>query len=335
MRLSARARLARVRCECRHTQARSGCLLCLAASRARDASRERRRLCGGSALDRLPPRASSMIGDRVGIVVLTFNRCEELSRTLSKLEAIDDDVPIVVVDNASADGMAEAIARRHPRTRVITLPRNIGAAGRNAGVRACERPYVAFCDDDTWWLPDSIECAAAALDAHPLLAAVTGRVLVGEDGREDPTNARMAASPLPNTLGIRGSELVGLLGGACMVRRDAFLAVGGYEPQLFLGGEEALLAIDLCSAGWRMAYLPDAVVCHHPSALRDAHARQRLALRNALWCAWLRTPQWDAAARCIRRAARARMGAARAPGRAGACRSRAANDRSILCGRQA
>jgi GT2 family glycosyltransferase len=231
-----------------------------------------------------------MIGDRVGIVVLTFNRRDELSRTLSKLEAIDDDVPIVVVDNASTDGTVEAITRRHPRVRVVTLPFNAGAAGRNAGARACARAYIAFCDDDTWWLPESIECAAAALDAHPSLAAVTARVLVGENGFEDPTNARMAASPLSNTLGIRGSELVGLLGGACMVRRDAFLAVGGYHPRLFLGGEEALVAIDLLCAGWRMAYLPDAVVHHHPSALRDARARQRLAMRNALWCAWLRRP---------------------------------------------
>jgi hypothetical protein len=39
-----------------------------------------------------------------------------------------------------------------------------------------------------------------------------------------------------------------------------------------------------------MAYLPEAVVHHHPSALRDARARQRLAMRNALWCAWLRRP---------------------------------------------
>lgn len=231
-----------------------------------------------------------MIGHRVGIVVLTFNRRHELSRTLSKLEAIDVDVPIIVVDNASTDGTAEAIAYGHPRARIITLAQNVGAAGRNAGARACERPYIAFCDDDTWWTPGSIECAAAALDAYRSLAAVTARVLVGENGRDDPTNARMAASPLPNTLGIRGSELVGLLGGACMVRRDAFLAVGGYDPRLFLGGEEALLAIDLLTAGWRMAYLPDAVVHHHPSALRDARVRQRLAMRNALWCAWLRRP---------------------------------------------
>jgi GT2 family glycosyltransferase len=231
-----------------------------------------------------------MIGDKVSLVVLTFNRCAELLRTLSRLADIDASVPIVVVDNASTDGTSDALARLGPRVRVVRLSRNAGAAGRNAGVRACTTPYVAFCDDDTWWLPGSIAVAAAALDAHPMLAAVTARVLVGERQREDPTNAVMAASPFPNTLGVRGSELLGLLAGACMVRRTAFLEAGGYHPRLFLGCEEALLAIDLMTAGWHMAYVPDAVVCHFPSSARDSAARSRITARNALWIAWLRRP---------------------------------------------
>ncbi|HEX6793313.1 MAG TPA: glycosyltransferase [Casimicrobiaceae bacterium] len=231
-----------------------------------------------------------MIGERVSIVVLTFNRRDELLRSLSHLARIDESVRVVVVDNASSDGTAAAVGQHHPRVDVVRLPRNAGAAGRNAGARACTTPYVAFCDDDTWWLPESIALAADTLDRHPTLAAVTARVLVGETRREDPTNARMAASPLPNTLGVRGTELLGLLGGACMMRRDAFLAVGGYDARLFLGCEEALLATDLMCAGWRMAYVPEAIVCHYPSGARDVAARRRLARRNALWFAWLRRP---------------------------------------------
>lgn len=231
-----------------------------------------------------------MIGEHVSIIVLTFNRRVELLRTLAHLACIDKSVPIVVVDNASTDGSAAAVAMHYPCATILRLPRNIGAAGRNAGVRACSTRYVAFCDDDTWWLPESIVCAAAVLDAHPELAAVTARVLVGEQCREDPTNARMAASPFANTLGVPGSELLGLLGGACMMRRAAFVDAGGYHPRLFLGREEGLLAIDLMTRGWRMAYVPAAVVCHHPSRLRDISGRRRLMVRNALWLAWLRRP---------------------------------------------
>ncbi len=231
-----------------------------------------------------------MIAERVTVVVLTYNRRREVLRTLAELARAVEGAPIVVVDNASTDGTAAAIAEAHPSVRVVRLARNVGAAARNEGARIARTPFVAFCDDDTWWLPGSIARAAAALDRHPRLAAVTARVVVGAARREDPTNARMAASPLPNALGVDGSAILGLLAGACMVRRDPFLAVGGYEPRFFLGGEERLLAVDLAAAGWHMAYLPAAVVCHAPSPVRDDAARRRFEARNALWFAWLRRP---------------------------------------------
>jgi len=236
-----------------------------------------------------------MIADRVTVVVLTYNRRREVLRTLAQLARAVDGAPIVVVDNASTDGTDAAIASAHPSVRVVPLARNVGAAARNEGARVATTPYVAFCDDDTWWLPGSIALAAAALDRHPQLAAVTARVLVGAARRDDPTNARMAASPLPNVLGVDGSAILGLLAGACMVRREAFLGVGGYEPRLFLGGEEQLLAVDFAAAGWHMAYLPAAVVCHEPSPVRDRAARRRLEARNAVWFAWLRRPGMVAA----------------------------------------
>src|SRR5204863_2196992 len=95
-------------------------------------------------------------------------------------------------------------------------------------------------------------------------------------------------SPFPNELRIPGTEVFGFLAGACVMRRTAFVQCGGYHRRLFIGGEEALLAIDFMAAGWRMAYVPDIVVYHDPSILRNARGRRRLLIRNALWCAWLR-----------------------------------------------
>jgi GT2 family glycosyltransferase len=90
--------------------------------------------------------------------------------------------------------------------------------------------------------------------------------------------------------------VLGFMCAASMVRRAAFLEVGGFEPRFFLGGEEELLALDLAAAGWALAYVPDIVVHHHPSPRRDFARRRRLLARNALWCAWLRRP-WLGAAR--------------------------------------
>ena len=227
---------------------------------------------------------------RVGVVVLTYNRVEEVTRTVERLLTLPEQPPIVVVDNGSTDGTGDALRQRFPTVEVIHLPRNIGAAARNIGVQRCRRPCVALCDDDTWWEPGSLRRAADLLDAHPTVAVVTGMVLVGERERVDPTCLRMARSPLPRPPGLEVPALLGFLAGASLVRRDAFLAVGGFEPRLALGGEEELLALDLARAGWTLAYLAEAVIHHYPSPRRDAASRRWLIARNGLWVAWLRRP---------------------------------------------
>ena len=227
---------------------------------------------------------------RVGVVVLTYNRCDDVVRTVERLRALAPPPPLVVVDNGSPDGTADALAARFPDLDVVRLPDNRGAAGRNAGVAHLDTPYVAFCDDDTWWAPGMLGRAADLLDAHPTLALVTGTVLVEPGGRLDPTCLEMARSPLRARPELPGSPVLGFLCAASVVRRDVFLDVGGFEPRLFLGGEEALLAIDLAARGWALAYVPDVIVHHEPSRRRDARHRRRLLVRNALWCAWLRRP---------------------------------------------
>jgi hypothetical protein len=85
------------------------------------------------------------------------------------------------------------------------MERNIGAAARNAGVQKSDTPYVALCDDDTWWAADgSLRRAADVLDTHDQVAVVTAQVLVGPDQREDPACALMAKSPLHRPAGFPG-----------------------------------------------------------------------------------------------------------------------------------
>jgi len=227
---------------------------------------------------------------RVAVIVLTFNRKSELLRTLDELTALPEIASVTVVDNASTDGTADTVARCFPHVQLVGLPENLGAAGRNAGVQAVDTPYIAFCDDDTWWERGSLTRGAEILDAYPRLAVLSARVLVGKRNVEDPTSARMAASPFPNRLGYPGTEVVGFMAGACIMRRQAFIDAGGYDPRFFVGGEEALLAIDFMVAGWHMGYSPELVVHHHPSISRNAPRRRQLLVRNALWCAWLRRP---------------------------------------------
>ncbi|MFZ0188980.1 MAG: glycosyltransferase [Streptosporangiaceae bacterium] len=223
---------------------------------------------------------------RVTVVIATRNRREELLRTLGRLTALPEQPPVIMVDNGSADGSAEAAARRFPRVEVVALARNAGAAARNAGVRRARTPYVAFSDDDSWWQPGALRRAAAALDADPRLGLVAARTLVGPGCEPDPVNQAMAASPLREG---GGAAVLGFLACACVVRKAAFVGVGGFSELLFFVGEERLLAYDLAAAGWGRRYRPEVVACHHPSPLRpDPGRRRRAELRNAVLIAWLR-----------------------------------------------
>lgn len=226
---------------------------------------------------------------RVSVVVLTHDRIEELGRCLDALTRLPERPALIVVDNASRDGSAEHVARCHPEAELVRCTRNLGAAGRNAGVARVRTPYVAFCDDDTWWAAGALTRAADLLDGHPRVAAIAAHVLVGADERDDPTCAAMAASPLGVT-GLPGPALVSFMAGAVVMRKAAFLDAGGYEPRLFLGAEEALLSMDLLAAGWHIVYVRDVVTHHHPSLARDRHARRVMLARNRIWLAWLRLP---------------------------------------------
>lgn len=232
--------------------------------------------------------------DRVTVVVLTYNREQELLRTVDRLARLPEDPTIIVVDNASSDGTVARIEASYPAVQVLRMNTNMGAAARNAGIRHAATKYVALCDDDTWWTEGSLRAAADVMERHAQVAVVTARVLVGPDQREDPTCRAMAKSSLPRSVDLPGPAILGFLAGASIVRRSAWLEVGGFEPRLFLGGEEALVAYDLAEAGWSMLYLAGATVRHMPSSHRDTALRRRHLIRNALWIAWMRRPSVSA-----------------------------------------
>jgi hypothetical protein len=87
-----------------------------------------------------------------------------------------------------------------------------------------------------------------------------------------------------------GPPLLGFLAGASVVRRSAFLEARGFEERLHIGGEEALLAVDIASRGGWICFVPELTVHHHPSPNRDAAGRRAAIIRNALWFAWMRRP---------------------------------------------
>jgi len=223
----------------------------------------------------------------VSVVMVTRDRRESVLAVLPRLLALPERPPVIVVDNGSGDGTVDAVRAAHPEVTVIALEDNLGAAGRTVGVEAATTPYVAFSDDDSWWAPGALACAARLLAAHPEVAVLAGRLLVGELEELDPVCLEMAHSPLAPVPGV-GPRVLGFVACGAVVRCSAYLAAGGFHERFGVGGEEGLLAIDLARQGVACAYVDDVVGHHHPSPVRDLTARQAREVRNDLWTLWLR-----------------------------------------------
>ena len=234
----------------------------------------------------------------IPVVIVTRDRRERLLSTLARLAALPERPPVVVVDNGSRDGTVAAVRARHRDVEVLALDRDHGAAARNVGLRSLDAPYVSLCDDDSWWAPGALERAARAMDAAPRVAVLAARVLVGDEERLDPTCALMAASPMPPAAGLPWPRVLGFVACGAVVRREAVLAVGGFDRHYGIGGEENQLALNLAAAGWWLAYAPDVVAHHHPAAggRRRPWRRARTA-RNDLWTTWLHRSPATAARR--------------------------------------
>ncbi|HEX2284765.1 MAG TPA: glycosyltransferase family 2 protein [Mycobacterium sp.] len=227
-------------------------------------------------------------------MIASRNRAVELATVVARL--LDTTAcPIVVVDNASGDDTAAIMnrmaARSANRLQVIELDTNRGAVGRNVGVAACRTPYIAFCDDDSWWMPEAPGIGAELFDRHPSVGLLAARTIVWPQRREDPFTTQLANSALGRRPDLPGPSILGFMTCAAMVRKQAFEAAGGFSDILHFRGEEQLLALDMAALGWDLCYCPQLVAIHQPSSTRAATAAQDAReLRNAVLTTWMRRP---------------------------------------------
>ncbi|HTP14929.1 MAG TPA: glycosyltransferase [Streptosporangiaceae bacterium] len=222
---------------------------------------------------------------KLACVILTMgNRPAELRRAIDSVHALDGDrVDLVVVGNGADVPPVPASVQ------TIRLPENVGvAAGRNIGLRACGGDVVLFLDDDGWYPDPALgEQVAARFAADPKLAVLSLRVV-------DPGGGRGARWHVPRLLAgdpSRSSPVTTFSGGACAVRRTAFLAAGGLPEAFFYAHEEIDLSWRLIELGYRLEYDGAALMCHpplpnsrHPDFYRlDGRNRVLLARRNLPW----------------------------------------------------
>jgi len=220
----------------------------------------------------------------ISLSILNYERRETLRLCLERALAQQHPAfEVLVVDNASTDGSAAMVQADFPAVRLVRMPRNVGCAARNAGVEAARAGVVVTLDNDVLLEePDALRRVEALFADRPGLTCANFRIL-DADGR---LSRRDWCHPRDPSAADESFATDYVLEGACALRREAFLASGGYWEPLFLGHEGLDLALRLIDAGGELLYWPGVSVRHLVSEEARPSARiYHTFTRNSLWIA--------------------------------------------------
>ncbi|WP_258726389.1 glycosyltransferase family 2 protein [Cellulomonas sp. NS3] len=247
----------------------------------------------------------------VTVVTVTYNGVDLVLDCLDGLAGQHLDgvrAEVVVVDNASADGTADAVARAHPEVRLVRSAVNTGfAGGNNLVLDDVRSPYVVLLNNDAVPEPGFVAALVRGLQQAPReVAALTATVLLADRFRPagpDEHEPRVSGPSGEYVRDARGTttlvnstgnvvrrdgfgvdrgwledasthrperEVFGFCGAAAILRTSALRDVGTFDEDFFLYYEDTDLSWRLRLAGYRVEHCPDAVVRHrHAASTRE------------------------------------------------------------------
>jgi GT2 family glycosyltransferase len=238
------------------------------------------------------------------VVVVAYQSGSTLEGCLAALAAQTvQDVELILVDNSPADKSARAWARAHPQTVFISNSENLGfAAAVNQAARLARGRWLALLNPDAFPAPDWLAALLAAAEAYPEMRCFASRQLMAEDPRRlDGLGDVMSAAGFAFRGGYGGPDpglakpayVFSACGGAMMIERELFLAMGGFDERLFCYCEDVDLGYRLQLLGSRTLLVPEAVVRHVGSASTGGRRSEFAAFhgtRNRLWVYLKNTP---------------------------------------------
>lgn len=194
---------------------------------------------------------------------------------------------VFVVDNASSDGSVDAVRAAFPQVKVIENPKNAGfGAANNQALSQATGEYLLLLNSDAFPRPGAIAALIDCLRSNPRAAAVGPRLL-NKDGTlqrscyKFPSPARAWLENLWMSALLPQHPLIGdyqqwahdeervvdFVIGACMlVRREAYVDVGGFDEGFFMYAEETDWQRRMADQGWQVHFTPTAEVVHFGGA---------------------------------------------------------------------
>jgi GT2 family glycosyltransferase len=233
---------------------------------------------------------------KVAILVLNFNGKKWLANCFSTLKMTDyPNFDIYLIDNASTDDSVNFSKKNFPWVKVIRYDKNYGfCEGYNKAVYTINAEYVVLLNNDTvvgssGWLKDMVKVAA-----EPEVALIGAKLLfMGNRKVIDSVGGKVYRWTGPTNIGSREvdrgqydnlmAEPFFVCGAAMLIKRKAFLEVGGFDSKLFAYSEDLDLCWRLRLKGHKIKYCPTAVIYHAFSGSWRSHlSKFYLTYRNFL-----------------------------------------------------
>jgi GT2 family glycosyltransferase len=215
---------------------------------------------------------------RVSVVVCTYNGGRTLDQCLCSLRALDyKDYEVIVVDDGSTDD-TRAILGRFPEVRAIHQPNRGLSFARNVGLHHATGSIVAYTDSDCFADPDWLTLLVQQLQRSGA-AAVGGPNLSPEDGW---LAACVAAAPGQPMHVLESDQVAEHIPGCNMAfRREALLAINGFDYQYRKAGDDVDVCWRLQQAGMWITFAPGAFVWHHRRQTPRTYLRQQAGYGEA------------------------------------------------------
>ncbi len=245
----------------------------------------------------------SRVCPSVSLVAVNFNGRELLKKCLQSLLVMNyPDFEIVVVDNASTDGSldeAERVFGSDSRVRFVRNLENVGhAEGCNIGARVTMGQYIVFLDSDTEFRDgDWLWKLLGVMERDECVGVAQAKLVLAEDEGSldyvcmgvDALGTWAATYGSPEEALKENFEILAASSGCCIVRREVFEEVGGFDSDYFIYDDDTDFSLRVRLLGYRVLLVPSAVVVHRGGVLRGLNSgtlyhssknRIRTALKN-------------------------------------------------------
>ncbi len=204
-------------------------------------------------------------GMDLSVVIVSYNTADLIGSCLSSLEASRNvSMEIFVVDNASQDDSADIIRDRFPRVKLAVNKENKGfAAANNKVLNQCRGHFILFLNPDTTVMADTLEKALDFMRNNTHIGLAGAKILNPDGTLQESISFRYPGEKytrgdLPRIKG----DIACVLGAAMLARREIIEAIGGFDEDFFLYGEDEDICLRIRKNGWMIGYIEEAVVIH-------------------------------------------------------------------------